>query len=284
MPRRRTPVSASKSTQRRGPLLAGAAERPDRKTILYGVDPNPRSIRAYWEGQGYEGPRGPLVLRRLRNEADRRPNIIADEAAVFPIEENPEADPTPPLWSFHSVGRDVVRKYAPIIEDSAERHGVDPDLVKAIMYTENARGFWSGLPQAIGEAGSLLPMNINPKIWQRLGVTPDQATDPAANVELGVRLIKRLVERAPGASAEEIHTLYNNLFAEKTNHIGAHSEQAYLQKLWEKEEAPEVGFEERTAASWQQGYEIGGRKLRPLFKMIDRNFGLLEREIDRLLE
>lgn len=95
-------------------------------------------------------------------------------------------------------------------------------------------------------------MNINPEMWRKLGVSPEEARKPAANIDLGVRLIKRLVERVPDASPAEIQTLYNNLYAEKTNHLGAFAQGAYDNKFWNEEEAPEYGFGPRLRATWEQ--------------------------------
>ncbi|SMF16189.1 hypothetical protein SAMN06265365_103197 [Tistlia consotensis] len=254
MPSKR-PARSGTRPARRDTLLAGRAEAPDRKTVLYGAGPSPDEIEAYWKRKGYGGPRGDLPVRELRNEKDRRPNILADEAAIFPIEENPDADPTPPWSSWHSKGRDAVAKYERLIGAAAERYGVDPDLVKMVMYTENARGWWTVAGEPVGASATILPMNVNSEMWQQLGVTPEEAKDPAANIDLGVRLIKRLVERAPGASAGQIETLYNSLYAEKTNQVGAQAQQACDQRLWEKEEAPEFGFWNRGWATVEQGWE-----------------------------
>ncbi len=56
------------------------------------------------------------------------------------------------------------RRSEAIIEHEAEAQGVDGDLVKAIMYVENAHSLDSQVAEAtgFGESESLLPMNIRP--------------------------------------------------------------------------------------------------------------------------
>lgn len=108
-------------------------------------------------------PRGPV----LKNEPERIKAILADQRAVFRVAENPKADDSTPWYVDVEDGKDAVAKFGRIIEAEAKKQGVDSDLVKAIMFAENALGNRLDLDQAfqdLGLANTFLPMNINPEI------------------------------------------------------------------------------------------------------------------------
>ncbi len=73
-------------------------------------------------------------------------------------------------YAIHFTGYSAVYVYDHVIEFEADRQGVDPDLVRAMMYTEDANGALYGpAVQAARVAGSLLPMNIKPDLWRPYG-------------------------------------------------------------------------------------------------------------------
>lgn len=106
-------------------------------------------------------PRGPI----LKNEPERIKAVNTDQRAVVRVAANPNATDSNPFFIDIDDGKDAVAKFGGIIEMEAKKQGVDPDLVKAIMFAENARGNRLGLDQAfqdLGFANTFLPMNINP--------------------------------------------------------------------------------------------------------------------------
>ena len=50
-----------------------------------------------------------------------------------------------PLHANYSLGADAVREHDRVIREECERAGVDPDLVRAIMYVEVAQGHYFGV-------------------------------------------------------------------------------------------------------------------------------------------
>ncbi len=60
------------------------------------------------------------------------------------VVENSDADGRWPLWHSPSIGEYFVKKYDNSIHKYAEKYNVDVDLIKAVMYTENATGHWLG--------------------------------------------------------------------------------------------------------------------------------------------
>ena len=72
--------------------------------------------------------------------------------------------PLPAPWRIHALGVEAVKKYDAIIIREAKRKGVDPDLVRAIIYMENADGNplnLNRLVEEFGMASSIPPRTSN---------------------------------------------------------------------------------------------------------------------------
>ena len=78
-----------------------------------------------------------------------------------------------------------------IVRQAAERHNVDPALVKAVITTESG---WN--PQAVSRKGAVGLMQLIPETAQRFGV--DNSFDPAQNVEGGTSYLRSLLDRYNG--------------------------------------------------------------------------------------
>jgi hypothetical protein len=78
-----------------------------------------------------------------------------------------------------------------IVRDAAERHQVDPALVKAVISTESG---WN--PHAVSRKGAVGLMQLIPETAQRFGV--GNLYDPAQNVEAGTTYLKTLLDRYDG--------------------------------------------------------------------------------------
>jgi soluble lytic murein transglycosylase-like protein len=78
-----------------------------------------------------------------------------------------------------------------IVREAAERHQVDPALVKAVISTESG---WN--PQARSRKGAVGLMQLIPETAQRFGV--GNPYDPAQNVEAGTTYLKTLLDRYDG--------------------------------------------------------------------------------------
>ncbi len=88
-----------------------------------------------------------------------------------------------------------------IVERQAERHAINPDLVRAVIQVESA---WN--PRAVSSKGAIGLMQLMPATARELGVT--DPFDPAQNIRGGVRYLKRLLERYDG-NAELALAAYN---------------------------------------------------------------------------
>jgi len=87
-----------------------------------------------------------------------------------------------------SIDRDGVEK---LVREAAERHQVDPALVRAVIETESN---WN--PSAVSRKGALGLMQLIPTTAQRFGA--NDAFSPKQNVDAGVKYLKTLLERYNG--------------------------------------------------------------------------------------
>jgi soluble lytic murein transglycosylase-like protein len=87
-----------------------------------------------------------------------------------------------------NIDRDGVEK---LVREAAERHRLDPALVRAVIETESN---WNA--GAISRKGALGLMQLIPTTAQRFGV--NDAFSPQQNVDAGVRYLKTLLERYNG--------------------------------------------------------------------------------------
>jgi soluble lytic murein transglycosylase-like protein len=75
----------------------------------------------------------------------------------------------------------------PIILNAAQKHNVQPSLVKGIVAAES-----QFKPNAISRCGALGLMQLTPKIAQQFGANP---LDPTQNIEAGTRYLRVLLDR-----------------------------------------------------------------------------------------
>jgi soluble lytic murein transglycosylase-like protein len=87
-----------------------------------------------------------------------------------------------------SIDRDGVDQ---LVREAAERHRVDPALVRAVIETESN---WN--PGAFSRKGAIGLMQLIPTTAQRFGA--NDAFNPKQNVDAGVRYLKTLLERYNG--------------------------------------------------------------------------------------
>jgi hypothetical protein len=132
-----------------------------------------------------EGGRITLPLERVAH--------VVDDEWVPP---EPEPEPAPESdrsWRF-ADGVAVPRvPYGREIYTAARRHGVDPELVAAVVRAESAFD-----ARAVSAKGARGLMQLMPATARRFGLAPERAFDAAANVEAGTRYLAWLLERFEG--------------------------------------------------------------------------------------
>ncbi|MFQ5789245.1 MAG: lytic transglycosylase domain-containing protein [Acidobacteriota bacterium] len=106
-------------------------------------------------------------------------NIVPNE--ILPAQSEGEDEAT-------SVARlPLLPQWGPVIAPSAERHGLEPGLVAAVIMAES-----SGDPTAVSGKGARGLMQLMPETARRLGVS--RVLDPVENVEGGALYLRRLLD------------------------------------------------------------------------------------------
>jgi Rod binding domain-containing protein len=84
-----------------------------------------------------------------------------------------------------------VSRFIKLISETADRHGLDPTLIAAVITQESG-----GNPMAVSPAGARGLMQLMPKTGDSLGV--DDPFDPSQNIEGGTKYLKNLLDHFDG--------------------------------------------------------------------------------------
>ncbi|WP_257168593.1 hypothetical protein [Bradyrhizobium sp. SRS-191] len=203
----------------------------------------------------------------LRRAEDRKRAILDDAPDTkFEFESQNFADipkgkrpaiNNPIQW--HAKAAQAIKSYDPLIEAAARRNGINPDLVRAIIYTEASRGgygyYFEAADQSLRSAlgfkrdhlsHTILPGNLDPS-WQQL-IPNSDVHKPEDNIELTARLIAGIAKRLDDPSVENVYALYNSLSHDRTyvnkeiKSTPYYAKRAFEAKAWEKDDwsAPDV--------------------------------------------
>ncbi|GEM_PF-2823643 len=176
----------------------------------------------------------------ITDETERRNAILSDLPARFEIEIDSDAETSRGReWiDIQSLGREAVKENNDYIEEAAQTYNLDPDLIRAVMFSENAVGHKGGaniLADKYDRSTSRLPMNIQQKMWHKIiDANPDDLKKPKENIFAAAKLLKSIETRTENPTIAMIGTLWNELSAKKTNSFGHYIERAYNDKKWKK--------------------------------------------------
>lgn len=184
------------------------------------------------------GPQRPVI----NDKAAREDAIKKNLPARFEIKVNPRIDYGSSFWddvrTFDFYGRKVVQNNDHRIRRYAHHHKIDPDLVRAVMFAESARGhkvIFNWLGDVVKKSNSIRPMNIQKDSWASLiDKNPEDMYDPDVNIEAGVVLLRRLRERIEEPTPEKVGTLWNDLREKKTTIFGTYIGKLYQEKPWKR--------------------------------------------------
>lgn len=138
-----------------------------------------------------------MLYRSLAPDAGKAPTVERD-APGLPLRRSEKASvhmkkaplPLPPKTEVHPMALPLksAAPYEPIIERTAQRHGLHPELLRAVIACES-----SGNPKAVSPQGAKGLMQLTDSTAQMLGV--HDVWDPEENLEGGARYLKSLLER-----------------------------------------------------------------------------------------
>lgn len=133
----------------------------------------------------YVNERGKLVYVNGNSPGHRRGSTIS------PTPGKRSASPDLAAASPALPSGDSEDRLERIVREAAERHSLDPALVKAVIRTESG---WN--PRAVSRKGAIGLMQLIPGTAQRFGV--GNPYDPAQNVEGGTMYLRALLDRYNG--------------------------------------------------------------------------------------
>ena len=81
--------------------------------------------------------------------------------------------------------------FDPIVQEAAQKYGVEPTLIKAVIQTESA-----GNPRAVSQAGAQGLMQLMPGTAAEMGAS--DSFNPAQNIMAGTRYLRQLLDRYRG--------------------------------------------------------------------------------------
>jgi Transglycosylase SLT domain len=160
----------------------------------------------------------------------RSSNLGESTANAFPGNQPSYAEPKP----FENVNLEPLPPIAPpkdspldrIVNAAAERHSIDPNLVRAVITAESG---WN--TRAISRKGAVGLMQLIPETGLRYGAR--NLFDPAQNVEAGTTYLKSLLERY-GDDLNKTLAAYNagENAVDRFGGVPAYAEtQKYVQKV-----------------------------------------------------
>jgi soluble lytic murein transglycosylase-like protein len=116
--------------------------------------------------------------------------ITFDQSLVTSIapDEVPYPEPATEPPATAAVAAVPAVPYAGLIDATAARHGVDPQLVRAVIQVESAYQ-----PSARSRKGAMGLMQLMPHTARQYAVK--NPYDPTANIEAGIRHLKTLLQR-----------------------------------------------------------------------------------------
>lgn len=169
--------------------------------------------------------------------------LLEDKPAIFEIKYKPREgkqnldNNLDRIRSAEWLGKKVVRENDKHILKNAQKHDVDPDIVRSVMFAEHARGHGFGTNYAsdyIGASKTHFPMNINTEKWASLiSKKPvDLKKNASDNIEASTVLLKRIAKRIKNPTPAKVGSIWNSVGRENTNKFGEYIEQIYHRKPW----------------------------------------------------
>lgn len=180
----------------------------------------------------------PGDIQITNSPKDRIKSILNNTPAIFEITIDGKSTSDAPWYENKALAEKIVLKNTKIIEKISKEHKVDSDLIKSIMWAENARGSWGGLgytADKLGISSTIMPMNINPEIWHKLvNAKKEDFHKVETNIEASAILLRRIKTRIIQPTPEKIAAIWQYIGQEKTNNYASYVGRIYKEKTWKQ--------------------------------------------------
>ncbi len=165
---------------------------------------------------------------RIKALVNGQPIVINIEDTYTPQKSNANEH-------LHNWGKEEVDKYGNLIEKYAKQYNLDPNIAKAILYTEASDYHKYGLDflaDRVNISTSIRPMNIQEETWGNFQGQLYDVKNPEQNIELGVRILKAIYDAVPDKNIAKIATLWNGTGLRNINDYGKKAQEYYLNQSW----------------------------------------------------
>ncbi len=130
------------------------------------------------------------------------------------IDVNPFGIPLYATLQANEGARGKIRELDKVIERAAKDSNVHPDFLRAIIYTEESRGWYDHWTKYVRESSTWLPGNVLKK-WEAL-IPGSDFEDTEDNIRITVELVARIAKSVNPPYPEDIYALYNSLAHDRT--------------------------------------------------------------------
>lgn len=172
----------------------------------------------------------PTIKPSVSIEQRKKSILDEKESADFNMAANSNAISNKPWYALHAFSE--VEQYKNIIDKEAKKAGVNPEMVKAIVYLETTQGYYDRLGGGLNK--TVRPMNVHSDFWKDLGHSREDLENPEKNIKAGVDLLSRIMKKMPDTDVAKVATIYNNLGARKVSDYGARIKQLMKDRPWQE--------------------------------------------------
>lgn len=189
---------------------------------------------------------GDVKMPTLHTRKERFDSILNNTPGLFSFDAHgisPEQKDYAYNWySNREFGTSAVRANNAHIDRLAAKYHLDPNFLHAIVYMENAHGWYD---EHLPWNETYRPGNVNPDLWGALvPYSKEQLkNDPAKNLELTAKFLSRLQKRLPNRSVESMATLYNGTQKDRVTGYGLTVRRYYDDMPWRPTPRPALGFQ-----------------------------------------